>query len=249
MTPAHPTPPPEPAAIHLELAKVGVSGQSLGLRPGDKLVGLDGEAFTGGKHALRARFSAREDKRVAMHFLRGDIDLTVVSVTPKLGRWMPCPVAGTPNVPPVAAEDLDNWEILRSRDGSYDLFRHRASPLVWMITPLWLAQMRLWPHLASFFGMVAVGYPIGLWMCAALWALGAYYVHKNYAQILRSDRIQRGMFPYAIIAARGEMGAHATHLMMQPDDSFAFGKIILTNKDETPQQEEEDGDLYEPVPV
>ena len=239
-----PVPPPEPTEIHLELQKVGAAGQSLGLRPGDKLVGLDGEPFTGGAKELRSRFSALETKRVAMHFQRADVDLTVISVTPKLGRWMPCPVAGEPHVPKLSADQLDNWEILRSRDGSYDLFRHRSSPLVWLITPLWLAQMRLWPHLAAFFGMVCVGYPVGLWMCAALWGLGSYYVKKNYMQVIRSDRVSRGMFPYAVIAAPGEMNAHSTYLAMHPDDKFAFGTIILTNKKspEADPQEEEDYD-------
>ena len=235
-----PVPPPEPTEIHLELHKVGVAGQSLGLRPGDKLVGLDGQPFTGGAKELRARFSALENKRVAMHFQRADVDLTVVSVTPKLGRWMPCPVAGEPHVPPVDASQLDNWEILRARDGSYDLFRHRVSPLVWIATPLWLAQMRLWPHLAAFLGMVAVGLPVGLWMAISLWVLASYYTRKNYAQVIRADRIQRGMFPFAIIAARGEMGAHATYLSMMPDDEFAFGKIILMNDKPEPKPEAED---------
>lgn len=235
-----PVPPPEPTEVHLELRKVGAAGQALGLRPGDKLVGLDGEAFTAGTKELRARFSAMETKRVAMHFRRADVDLTVVSVTPKLGRWSPCPVAGDPAVPKVSAEQVENWEIMRARDGSYDLFRHRASPMVWIATPLWLAQMRLWPHLAAFFGMCAVGFPVGLWMSAALWGLASYYVKKNYDQIIRADRASRGMFPYAMIAAQGEMHAHATYLAMQPDDTFAFGKIILTNKKPEPETTEDD---------
>jgi hypothetical protein len=235
-----PAPPPEPTEVHLELKKIGIAGQSLGLRTGDKLVGIEGQPFTSGREELRARFSVREDKPVAMHFKRADVDLTVISLTPKLGRWMPCPVAGEASVPPVDASQLDNWEILRSRDGTYDLFRHRPSPLVWMITPLWMAQMRLWPHLASFVGMVAVCMPVGLWMSAALWILASYYVNKNYMQVIRADRISRGMFPYAIIAARGEMGAHATYLAIQPDDEFAFGKIILMNQKKAPEPQQED---------
>ena len=219
--------PNQPAESHLELTKIGPAGQSLGLRPGDKLVGLDGKPFVEGARAMARKFSPREDKKITMHFRRADIDLTVISVTAKLGRWRPCPAAGNAKITAVDSDKVDNWEILRAADGTYDLFRHRVSPLSWMIPLLWLANMRLWPHVAGIVALVALGWPAGIWAMVLLWFLGGAFVWRGYAQLIRSDRASRGMRPYAVIAADSEMAAHKAYLDMEPDDRFAFGKIIL----------------------
>lgn len=219
----HPHPPEQNSDIHLELIKVGTIGNSLGLRPGDKLVGIDGEPFTEGARELSRRFSPLETKRVALHFQRADLDLTVISVTPKLGRWRPCPAVGKPKLPKIDFDRIDNWEVLRSKDGRYDLFRHRVSPLTWMATPLWLAQMRLWPHLGGLFALVLLGWPAGWWASGILYGLAAVHVRRNYAQLIRSDRLSRGMLPYAVIAAETETAAHRTYTDMEPDDRFTFG--------------------------
>lgn len=219
----HPRPPEQPSEVHLELIKVGTIGNALGLRPGDKLVGLDGMAFTDGARELSRRFSPMETKRVAMHFQRADVDLTVISVTPKLGRWRPCPVAGSPKLPDIDTDRIENWEVMRSQDGRYDLFRHRVSALSWMVTPLWLAQMRLWPHLGGMSALVLLGWPAGWWASVLLYMLSATYVRRNHAQLIRSDRISRGLIPYAVIAAETEAAAHTAYANMEPDDRFTFG--------------------------
>lgn len=212
---------------YLELVKISPAGQSLGLRHGDKLVGLNGEPFTEGARVMASRFSPREDKRITMHFERADVNLTVLSVTAKLGRWRPCPIAGASRVKSVNAKKVHNWEILRSQDGVYDLFRHRVSAISWMMPLLWMAHMRLWPHMAGFIALVALGWPAGIWAMVLLWFLGGAFVWRGYAQLIRSDRQSRGMIPFAVVAAESEMAAHAAYLAMQPDDRFAFGTIIL----------------------
>lgn len=238
--------PPQQGDVHLELTRVGAAGQSLGLKPGDKLVGLDGAPFTAGARAMAANFSALENKRVAMHFKRADMDLTVISVTPKLGRWAACPIAGSHKLPAIDTDRIENWEILRNREGIYDLFRHRAPASTWLLTPFWLAEMRLWPHLAAFLGMVAVGYIAGIAVSITLWALASHYVRKNYAQIIRADRYTRGMISYAVIAADSEMAAHRAYLNMEPDDQFAFGNIVLLKAEPRKAKDEDDLD-YNPA--
>ncbi len=222
-----PKPPKQPAEVHLELVKVGTAGTSLGLRPGDKLVGMDGMAYTDGARDLRLHFSPLETKKVAMHFQRADLDLTVISTTPKLGRWRPCPAVGNPKLPQVDANRIENWEVLRAPDGRYDLFRHRVSPLAWMATPIWLANMRLWPHLGGISALVLLGWPAGWWASVLLYALAAAYVRRNYAQLIRADRLARGLAPYAVVAAESEAAAHAAYANMEPDDRFAFGSATI----------------------
>ncbi|MBR9649666.1 hypothetical protein [Thalassovita aquimarina] len=223
----HPKPPEQPAEVHLELTRVSGIGQSLGLRPGDKLVGLDGMPFTDGARELARRFSPMETKKVALHFQRADLDLTVISVTPMLGRWRPCPAVGNPKLPQIDTDRVENWEVLRSQDGRYDLFRHRASPLIWFAAPIWLAHMRLWPYLGGMIALVMLGWPAGWWASALLYVLASAYVRRNYAQLIRSDRLARGLVPFAVVAAHSESAAHATYANMEPDDRFAFGNASV----------------------
>lgn len=219
----HPLPPEQDTEVHLELIKVGTAGTSLGLRPGDKLVGIDGKPFTEGPRELARRFSPTETRKVALHFQRADLDLTVISVTPKLGRWRPCPAVGNPQLPQIDIDRIENWEVLRSRDGRYDLFRHRVSPLSWIATPIWLAQMRLWPYLGGMSALVLLGWPAGWWASALLYGLSAAYMRRNYAQLIRTDRLARGLAPYAVVAADSESAAHVAYADMEPDDRFVFG--------------------------
>ncbi|WP_323784534.1 hypothetical protein [Thalassovita sp.] len=222
-----PQPPELPSEIHLELIKVGSAGNSLGLRPGDKLVGIDGTPFVDGAREFSRRFSPMQTRKVVLHFQRGDLDLTVISVTPKLGRWHPCPAVGNPQFPDIAPERLENWEVLRSSRGHYDLFRHRVSPLAWMVAPIWLAQMRLWPHLGGLVALVLLGWPAGWWASIVLYGLSSVYVRRNYAYLIRSDRLARGLVPYAVVAAESEAAAHTAYSNMEPDDQFLFGGVSV----------------------
>ncbi|QIZ79007.1 hypothetical protein [Thalassovita gelatinovora] len=211
----------------MELIKVGSAGNSLGLRPGDKLVGIDGVAFVDGAREFSRRFSPMQTRKVALHFQRGDLNLTVISVTPKLGRWHPCPAVGNPQFPDISPDLFENWEVLRSSRGHYDLFRHRVSPLAWIAAPLWLAQMRLWPHLGGLATLVIMGWPAGWWASAILYGLASAYVGRNYAYLIRSDRLARGLAPYAVVAAESEAAAHIAYSNMEPDDQFLFGAVSV----------------------
>lgn len=191
---------------HLVLDRAGPGALALGLRSGDVLVALDGVPFTGGPRELAAQFLPTP-RRHALTFDRRGLRRTVLCDTHRIGSWTRREV----ETAPVAAEDaalnperLRNWVVFRGLDHEYDA-QPVGRPLLALIAPpLWLSQMRLWNGLAVWACLLAMAVPAGWIAVLIVEILTGLYFWRCGPALFRSQRMARGMRPFAVLAARDE---------------------------------------------
>lgn len=211
-------------ALRLRGGAMEQAGQALGLRAGDVLEAINGRAFRGDEAALRARFAARGGKPLALGFRRGAEMVLVLADTARLGRWeaVPCPLPEGAEGARIDPEDLQNFQVMRSEAGVYDLYPGAASLLAMVAPPVWLMQMRLWAQGATVVAALAAAAVVMPVLAAVVWVAAGLWVQRSASGFLRADRMGRGLRFDGVIAARGEAEAHAAHLARYPGDRYLF---------------------------
>ncbi len=224
---------PEDAGVKKTLRlceyRVNDAGAALGLRAGDVLAAINGKAFIGSSKELTERFIQANGKPLALTFLRGDIDITVLADHPNLGKWEAVP-ARPWNEARQDPASMRNWEVLRTDDGRYDLHPLTPGPLVLLVPPIWLLQNRLWVPAAAIVAAIAISAAIWWPIGALVYVLTGMILRRSGATLYRLDRVNMGMIPYAIVAAHSEAGAHAAYGKIDPKGRFYFGGA---SKDDT----------------
>jgi hypothetical protein len=220
------TKPAEPVTSALRLRSGGIepAGRALGLRAGDMLEAINGRPFRGDEAALRARFAERVDKPLALGFRRGAESFLVLATTSRLGRWeaVPCPMPEEAEGRRIDPEGLQNYQVMRSETGVYDLYPTVPSLLAMVAPPLWLLQMRLWAQGATVVAALAAAAVVVPVLAAVVWVAAGFWVRRTAAAFLRADRAGRGLRFEGVIAARSEAEAHATHLARHTGDRYLF---------------------------
>lgn len=220
-------PPTETMETALRLRGDGLTpaGLRLGLRGGDVLERINGLPFRGNEAALQQRFAAAAGKPQALGFRRGAEEILVLADRAALGRWesIPCPPADTAaEVHRIDPAGLQNYEVMRSGDGVYDIYPMKPSVMAMIAPPLWLLQMRLWVQGATLVAGLVAAAVVTPWLAAAVWLAAGVWVRDSANAFLRMDRLGRGLGFAAVIAARNEAEAHRKHLVAQPGDRNLF---------------------------
>ncbi|MBC7179728.1 MAG: hypothetical protein H5U14_06485, partial [Roseovarius sp.] len=121
----------------LALASVNPQGKSLGLRPGDILLRVDGQAVDGKTKDIQALFRAQPDRARVLWIWRDGQVWPVLGRSAILGRWrvMPRPegIATLPEHRP--AERLQNFDVMIGPDETYDA-QPRTPSVVALLPPL-----------------------------------------------------------------------------------------------------------------
>jgi hypothetical protein len=205
----------------LSRCRAGDSGHALGLKTGDVLVGVGGNPWTGGVAKLKAQF-AKNDGLIALSFRRNDAVWTVMTDRLDLGQWDQVPAPQGTEMPKVATEFLDNWEIVVNAETTHDLFPVRPS-LVALVTPaLWLAQQRLWTLLATLVAGLAVALPAGLPVVIVLWVAAGLHLWRSGTAHIRAARAAQGYYRVGVVAACSEREAIAAWQSIRPEARFRF---------------------------
>lgn len=209
----------------LKIQRPSEAGKSLGLRPGDQIVAINGVRFTGTIDLLRKRFSARRGVVCALTFQRGGkAEFDVLTPTPELGVWQAAEPAPKTERNRLYPQVMTNWEIFRGEDGVYDLQPLRAPLMALIAPPLWLAQARLWMPLGLLLASVILSLPAGPIMAGIVYALGSIYVWRAATAMFRADRMSHGLRPFAVVAAVNERGAHKACRQLHPTMRFAYDR-------------------------
>ena len=212
--------------LRLKALPAAAAGRALALRPGDTLIAVNGRAFAGDAAMLARRFADRRGRPLALTFQRGETTLTVLATRADLGQWESVVRAeSTDTADRIDPDTLRNWEILRSRDGLYDLHVTDAPLLARVLPPVWLLQMRLWVPFATLSAALVASGLVAIWAVAIVWAAAGLHMRHAAATYLRLDRRSLGLVPHAIHAARTEAEAHAIHRRLHPGDRFLFERI------------------------
>jgi hypothetical protein len=222
--------------LRLKMLTPATRGHSLGLRSGDLLAAINGKAFHGDTGVLARRFRDRPGKPLALTFLRGAEEFTLLVDRPDLGPWEAVsPPREGDTRRRMDPDQLINWEILRARDGSYDLQPLRTSALAQIVPPLWFLEMRLWVPFATFVAAMAAGALVSPLVALLVYGATALHLRQAAAGYVRIDRRARGLVFHAVIAARTEAEAHRVHLRLKPNDHFLFAAPIAHAATETAQ--------------
>ena len=214
---------PSPAgSIRIAHRKLGPAGVQLGLKAGDVLVAVNGKPFEGDGASLQLRFDQAHGKPLALTFVRGKVDITVLAYHPNLGLWEACDKVSDWTGERQDPESMLNWEALRSVDGLYDLHPMTPNLSALLCPPLWLMQNRLWVHAvaisAVLFIMWLIWWPLG----PVSYVLAGMVLRQTGPILIRLDRINRGLIPYAMVAAHNEAAAHAAYGKIDPVGRFLF---------------------------
>lgn len=215
---------PVVTALRLQAQGMEPAARRLGLRAGDQLEAINGLPFRGDEAALRARLGARGGKALALQFRRGTETFLVLVDAARLGRWeaVPCPLPESDVQERVDPEGLQNFEVMRSAAGVYDLYPLKAPILAMIAPPVWLLQMRLWAPGATLVAALAAATVVHPLLGLGVWAAAGVWVRQSAAAFLRADRMMRGLAFEGAIAATGEAAAHAAHLRLNPQDRYLF---------------------------
>jgi hypothetical protein len=217
-----------PSALRLRSGGVEAAGQALGLRPGDMLETINGRPFRGDEAALRACFAERGGRPLALGFRRGTETFLVLGATARLGRWetVPCPLPDAAEGRRIDPEGLENYQVMRSELGVYDLYPTRPSVLAMIAPPLWLMQMRLWAQGATVVAALTAAAVVTPVLAAVVWIAAGLWVRRTAVAFLRADRRGRGLRFDGVIAARSEAEAHATYLARHAGDRYLFAPAM-----------------------
>lgn len=209
--------------LRLKALPAGAAGRGLALRAGDTLLAVNGRAFSGDASTLARRFADRRGRPLALTFARGEGTVTVLADRADLGQWESVPQTETRDEPGRIDPDLlRNWEILRSRDGLYDLHPLAAPTLALVLPPVWLLQMRLWVPFATLCAALVASGLVALWAVAIVWGAAGLHMRHAATAYLRLDRRALGLVPHSVHAARSEAEVHALHRRLHPGDRFLF---------------------------
>lgn len=205
----------------LALASVNPQGKSLGLRPGDILLRVDGQAVDGKTKDIQALFRAQPDRARVLWIWRDGQVWPVLGRSAILGRWrvMPRPegIATLPEHRP--AERLQNFDVMIGPDETYDA-QPRTPSVMALLPPLYMVQMRLWTPLALWAALALVSVPLGWVAGAALQILVCVYFWRAAPMLVRTDRTARGFRLWRVIAARSERDLHRQMTGLAPDLRF-----------------------------
>lgn len=217
-------PPKAESTVRLRDNGAGLEGRRLGLKGGEVLLAVNGRPFRGTDDVLARRFDARDGKPLALTFARGMDEFVVLAETHKLGRWEviaagPMPAEDGPRIDPAG---LQNFEVLRSEAGVYDLYPVTPPPMAVMAAPVWLLQMRLWVPGATLIAGLVAATVVMPWLTVAVWLAAGLWVRRTAAYFVRADRRGRGLNWEGVIAAKNEAEAHQKHLARFPADRNLF---------------------------
>lgn len=106
-------------------------------------------------------------------------------------------------------------------NGGYDVQPQRP-PLLALLTPLYLVQMRLWIPLMVWIAVLCLSIPIGWSAGIALQALMSLYFWRLGPNLVRLDRMARGFSLWRVIAARSERDIHAYVKATAPHLHFVY---------------------------
>ncbi|PRY86481.1 hypothetical protein [Donghicola tyrosinivorans] len=217
-----------PPAHRLKLKALDVAAIALGLKSGDELIAVNGLPFDGGEMQLRERFG-RKGITVALTFEREGRKFVVLASNPNLGTWTRGAeydaAEAAKNAKRILPDGLINWEVYRDINDVYDLQQQRPSALAIALTPLWLAQMRLWTPLAIWVATIIVTAPIGLYVVLLTQVLAWTYFWNTGPEFFRRDRIARGMKPFMVIAASSEAKVHGYLKKEFPELHFVYDPV------------------------
>lgn len=216
---------PQPAELFtVGLKSLTATGARLLLQPGDILIAVNGVPFAHEEKELTAKVSTACKGKCALTFLRDTSEFTLLTTTMDLGVWEKYDAVKNVERKRISPGALNNWEIYRNEEGLYDLQVKAPSLFALVAAPLWLAQMRLWTPLATICAVLIITLPFGTWMATAVYGISCVYVWRNAQDLFKSDRITRGLEPFAVLAAPNEK---SVHLLCQKFDSpmvFLFSK-------------------------
>ena len=210
------------AQAGLFLASVNTQGQALGLRPGDLLIGIDGAPIDGQVSTLRARAPDRPGRAQAFWFLRDGQRWPLLTDSSALGRWR---TTRLPEVPPVEAlpDTARNWDVVCDDLGRYDA-QPRNAPLLALLAPVYLLQMRLWSPLAVWLALTAICLPLGWIAGGALQVLICLYFWRAAPMLFRTDRAAGGFRLWRVIAAPSEAALHRRMSILAPNLRFVHAR-------------------------
>lgn len=213
-------------ATVLALVSVNPQGKSLGLRPGDILLRVDGQSVDGTIKDIQALFRAQPERERALWIWRDGQAWPVMGRSAMLGRWRAVPVpeglAALPEHRP--AQRLRNYELMIGPDDSYDA-QPRSPTLIALVPPLYMIQMRLWTPLALWAALTVVSVPLGWIAGAALHLLICVYFWRAAPLLVRADRLARGFRMWRVIAARSEQALHQQMATLAPDLRFVHAPV------------------------
>lgn len=213
-------------SIRVRYLHQGAIGHEYGLRKGDFLVAVNGEKFTGTKQTLKGQFARSKAPQLALTFLRGDKEFTILAGTYELCRWQEdfAPEIDHSQRDRIDPSMLENWEILRDRQGYYEVFPLHNPTLALVAAPIWLMNMRLWTLLASAIAVTGFSYAINPWAALAVYLSFSIWVWRNGIALFRMERRTRGLNPWIVVAANNETQAHEICRMLDPSLVYVFGE-------------------------
>lgn len=213
-----------PTVLELHRPEASVAGRELCLQAGDVLVAVNGQDFDGNRETLREMFRESKGRQLALTFLRGELQFTVLSATPVLGTWIDIDaLPGLDDMRPLDPDVMSNWEVFRSRDGVYDVNIMRGSLLALFFPPLWLLQSRLWALFGAVVAAAMVAAAVSQFMLIAVYLTSGLHFWHMGTKYVRKDRMARGMHAYIVLASPSERALHAAYAKIHPEDQFLFG--------------------------
>lgn len=212
---------PSPRATALALTSVNPLGKSLGLRPGDILLRVDGQSVDGTIKDIQALFKEQPERARLMWICRDGQVWPILGRSAILGRWrvMPKPeaIAALPEHRP--EDRWKNFDVMIGPDESYDA-QPRTPSVLALMPPLYMIQMRLWTPLILWAALLLLSVPLGWIAGAALQGLICVYFWRAAPMLVRSDRTARGFRLWRVIAAKSERNLHRQMTTLAPDMRF-----------------------------
>lgn len=220
------TPGPLPFVLRLKDVPLTAAGRELGLVAGDVLLAVNGRAFTGTPALLAERIYERNGKALVLTFQRGPNSFSILADRADLGIWDSVAAPETmPEGERIDPDRLQNWEVLRSYDGTFDLQRLAPSMMATLLPPVWLLNLRLWVPCATLVTGMVVAAAVSPWASAVVWLASGLHLRSAGRFYLRSDRRSRGLGRHSVHAAKSEAEARAAHLKLYPNDHSLFAPL------------------------
>lgn len=211
--------PRTPQTLRLLRVPLTMQGHDLGLRPGDLLVGIDGQPWHGSLLGLRTHFRTAPQR--VLTFLRNDVAFSVIATTAALGTWEPAEAPlSLPDLPP-SGRPLTAWQVLAVPDQGIELVPLRPAPLALALPLFWLAQNRMWAWFATLVGTLALSILASLVLAALVWVSFGLHLWRNGAVHLVRERVASGSRPLAVLAASDASEAARVWSTLAPEARLA----------------------------